>query len=230
MLLAIAGAPAFAFDCASIPAPYEANYSVARNGDPDGSMHVSLRRKSAGSFSYSADTDVKWGIFTAHIEQLSDFSIRDGLLSPVRYESTQQVSFYKRRELVDFDWAAMKASGAKKRSDFDLDIKPGVQDKLTVYLQLARLACRGESVMDMDVASGPVLKGWDYRLVAVETLETVLGGLQAIHVRRGSSADEKQTDLWLAAEARFMPVQMVYRDGDITTDMRLLDISFQAGE
>jgi hypothetical protein len=228
--LTVMGARAPAFDCSSIPAPYEANYSVTRNGDPDGSMHVLLERTPAGSFSYISDSYVKWGVFTAHIVQRSDFGIKDGLLSPVRFESTQQVSIYKRRESVEFDWTAMKATGAKKRDDFELDIRPGLQDKLTVYLQLARLACRGESDMDMDVVSGPELKAWDYRLLAVEALDTVLGGLQALHVRRGSSDDEKQTDLWLAAETGFMPVKMVYRDGDIITDMRLKDISFSEAD
>lgn len=226
-LAAIAVAPASALDCGLAPIPYTAGYSVDRNGDPDGRMSVVLESSGEGSYRYSMDTRVKWGIFNAHIEEESDFNFRNGLVMPYSFLSTQRVSFYERREVVEFDWASMKATGEKKRDDFELDIVPGMQDKLSVFLLLSNSICRGEYDIDAKVVSGPVLKSYDYRFQAVEELDTVLGRVEAIHIRRGDPADEKQTDLWHAREARFLPVKMVYRDGDIITDMRLMHISFR---
>ncbi|MGA9574959.1 MAG: DUF3108 domain-containing protein [Lysobacterales bacterium] len=219
--------PVTALDCGSVPTPYEANYSVTRNGDSNGSMQVLLERYAVGSFVYSMDTYVKWGVFTAHITEQSEASLRNGVVLPGHFESTHQVSFYKRREKVDFDWVSMQASGTKKGKDFEMDIRPGMQDKLTVYLQIARSICKGQYAIDIDVVSGPELKRYDYQLQALEPLDTVLGELRVIHIRRGAPGDKKQTDLWHAAEAQFLPVKMVYRDGDIITDMRLKDISFR---
>ena len=227
VLAVVAGMPAYARDCGSAPIPYKASYSVNRNGDPDGSMSVTLERDGAGNYVYKMDTRVKWGIFNAHIEEQSNFVFRNGIVMPSSFQLTQRVSIYKRREVVGFDWVAMKATGEKKRDDFELDIVPGMQDKLSVYLLLASSVCRGENDIDAVVVSGPELKSYDYRFQAVEPLDTVLGRVEAVQIRRGGPADEKQTDLWHAREAHFLPVKMVYRDGDVITDMRLLEISFR---
>jgi hypothetical protein len=62
----------------------------------------------------------------------------------------------------------------------------------------------------------------------MESLDTKLGPLQTIHVRRGSYDSEKQTDMWLAVETRFLPVKLVYRDDDDVISMDLINISFKA--
>ena len=127
---------------------------------------------------------------------------------------------------MDFNWKSMKATGRKKRADFELDIQPGMQDKLSIYLLLARMLCNGEKTFDTDVVSGPVVKPYSYRFLANEQLDTKLGLLQTIHLRRGTLDSEKQTDLWHAEETRYLPVKLVYRNkGDVTT-MELNEISF----
>lgn len=226
LLAASTGSIAFARDCGAAPTPYTAAYSVDRNGDPDGSMNVELERAGADSYRYSMDTRVRWGIFNAFIEEQSDLVFRDGIIMPESFLLTQRVSLYKRQEVVEFDWGSMKATGEKKRDDFELDVVPGMQDKLSVYLLLADSICRGEYDIDAVVVSGPVLKNYDYRFQAVEALDTVLGRVETVHIRRGGPDDDKQTDMWHAAEAHYLPVKMVYRDGDVITDMRLTEISF----
>jgi len=220
------GVNTFAGDCGSGPTPYSANYAVTRGTDKDGSMHVVLERTGENTFIYRMDTRIKWGIFNALIEQRSVFNWRDGAVFPGSFQQKQKVSIYHRNETVEFDWDMMKATGTKKRVDFELELKAGMQDKLTIYLFLARAICEGQNPIEADVVSGPVLKPHSYHLQSIETLETSLGQLQVSHIRRGSTDDDKQTDLWLAREVRFLPVEMVYRDDDEVTRMRLIDISF----
>jgi len=217
---------AFARDCGAAPVPYTAAYSVDRNGDPDGSMNVKLERAGSNSYRYSMDTRVRWGVFNAFIEEQSDLVFRDGIVMPESFLLTQKVSLYKRQEVVEFDWASLKATGEKKRDGFEIDIAPGMQDKLSVYLFIADSICRGEYDIDAVVVSGPVLKNYDYRFQAVETLDTVLGQVETVHIRRGGPGEDKQTDMWHAGEAHFLPVKMIYRDGDIISDMRLTEMSF----
>jgi len=229
LLAAGPGRPVFALDCAAAPVPYTASYSVNRDGDPDGYMTVTLGHAGANSYRYTMDTRVKWGIFNAFIEEQSDFGFRNGIVMPSSFQLTQRVSLYKRREVVEFDWDSMKATGEKKRDDFELDIVPGMQDKLSVYLLLASSICRGEYDIDAVVVSGPSLKSYDYRFQAIEPMDTVLGRVETVHIRRGGPDEDKQTDMWHAGAAHYLPVKMVYRDGDVITDMRLMEISF-AGE
>ena len=129
---------------------------------------------------------------------------------------------------MDFDWDALIATGTKKRDDFELGIQPGMQDKLTIYLLLARELCEGNTQIDANVVTGPVLKHHNYSLQAVEPLDTELGRLQTTHLRRGNADSEKQTDLWHAGEIRFLPVKLIYRNKDDVTVMNLTDISFDS--
>jgi len=217
--------PAQADECEA-PVPYTASYSVNRGGNPDGEMTVKLERTGPDSYRYNMDTRVKWGIFNAYIEEQSDLSFRNGIVLPQNFELVQRVSFYSRRETVEFDWASKKASGEKKGKKFELDIVPGMQDKLSVYLLLANLICRGEYDIGAKVVSGPVLISFDYRFKAVELVDSVLGRVEAIHIRRGGPDDDEQTDLWHAAAANYLPLRILYRDEDVITDMRLMEISF----
>jgi hypothetical protein len=218
-----------AYECGSMPVPYSASYSVARNGDPDGSMRVVLERTSDDTFSYMMETRVKWGVFTAYIEQQSNFIWQDGVVLPGSYHATQRVSIYKRSETANFDWRVMKATGEKKRDDFEIDLVPGMQDKLTVYLALARAFCEGRDTIGIEVVSGPNIKLHEYTVQAHEPLDTTPGDPALVHIRRGGPGEEKQTDLWLSEKSRFLPVKMIYRDKSIITDMQLVDISFESG-
>jgi hypothetical protein len=191
-------------------------------------MQMVLERKSINSYSYRMDSRVKLGIVHSRLQQQSDFSWKNGIFFPDSFRSTQQIAFYKRTESVDFNWKTLRATGTKKRDDFELEIMVGVQDKLTIYLFLARALCNGEDPVDVSVVSGPILKPHNYRIQAMESLDTKLGPLQTIHVRRGSYDSEKQTDMWLAVETRFLPVKLVYRDDDDVISMDLINISFKA--
>ena len=221
--------PAFADECASSPPLYEAEYSLVRKGKAAGFMQVILKQKSTDNFVYSMDTHAKWGIVSPRILQQSVFTLKDGVVLPVSFQAIQKVSFYKRRESLDFNWEKQTAIGRKKRVDFAMDIHSGVQDKLTIYLLLARELCKGEYTIDADVASGPVIKTYQYRFQAKETLPTALGTLDTIHIRRGDAGDEKQTDIWHAEAIGFLPVKLVYRNKDAVTTMSLTEISFGRG-
>lgn len=229
LALTSGGTQVLALDCGAAPVPYSANYSVNREGDPDGLMQVVLERNGEDHFRYRMDTRMKWGIFTAYIQQQSEFDWRDGVVLPGSFKLTHKVSLYNRLDSIEFDWQSMRATGTRKGENFTVDLLPGMQDKLSVYLLLAGSLCRGQYSFDVAVVSGPVPKSYQYQFQAIEPLDTVLGPVQAIHVRRGVADDEKQTDIWHAEETHFLPVKMIYRDDGIVTDMRLLDISFNDG-
>lgn len=216
-----------AYDCRAAPVPYSADYSVTRKDKPAGSMQMILERNSTNTYSYRMDSNVKWGIVHSLLQQQSDFTWKNGIVLPDSFQSTLKVTLYKRTESVEFNWESMKATGTKKHDDFELEIQAGMQDKLSIYLFLARAVCQGENPVHADVVSGPVLKPHSYHLQSMESLDTKLGRIQTFHVRRGSPESEKQTDMWLAGETRFLPVKLVYRDKNDIVTMNLVDISFK---
>jgi len=224
--LALSSAQSFGDVCGAKPVPYQAEYAVSRKGKAAGSMLVILENTGPDVFIYSMDTRIKWGLVRPKILQRSEFRWQNGSFLPVRFQSTQKLSFYKRSEWVNFNWETGKATGRKKRVDFELDIHPGVQDKLTVYLLLARELCSERSTIDAEIISGPNRSHHSYQLQGKESMDTTLGVLETIHIRRGRADGERQTDLWHAGEIGFLPVKLVYRDKKDVTTMRLKSITF----
>jgi len=225
-LMTLTGSQVLASDCGAKPLPYTANYSVTRKDRLAGSMQMVLERISDDTYNYRMESRAKWGLVRPLTQQQSSFRWKNGLVLPDSFRATQKVAFYKRKESVVFNWESMRATGTKRRAGFELEIEPGMQDKLTIYLLLARAVCNGENTINADVVSGPVLKPHSYRLQAMEPLDTKLGRLQTIHLRQGSSESEKQTDLWIAEVAHYLPVKLIYRDKDDVAIMNLIDISF----
>lgn len=189
-------------------------------------MRVVLEQLDSGTFSYFMETRVKRGMVRPRIQQKSLFNWNSGLAAPDSFRSTVKVAFFKRKESVDFNWESMIATGKKKRSNFSLDIQPGMHDKLTIHLGLARSLCKGVIPYHAEVVSGPILKPYAYHLQAAECLDTELGRLQTHHVRMGTPETEKQTDSWHARQVHFLPVKIIHRDKNGTSTMNLIDISF----
>jgi len=217
-------------DCDEMPGPYTASFSMSRNGKTVGSMQVVLERIGVDHFSYRMDTALKWGILPVRTHQHSSLKLKNGQVLPLNFRSNQSISLYKRSEFVDFNWQSMQAEGHKKHADYELELTPGLQDKLSHYLLLARALCAGDDTVNFDVVSGPVPKHYVYKVQNTEILETSLGVLETLHVSRGTDVDEKQTDMWHAKETRFMPVKLIYRDKKRLIRMDLLEISFGNSE
>jgi len=226
MGLIMAASHANAADCGWTPVPYEASYIVNRKGKTAGSMRVKLVRTGEDRFTYTMDTRVRRGIIKPKILQQSEFTWKNGWVMPDRFQLNLKAAIYRRTEIAEFDWQNMQATGKKKGDHFERPIRAGVEDKLTVYLRLAKALCEGQKNNELDVVSGPVAKPHVYRFLADEDVETPRGQFATIHLRRGEPESEKQTDLWYAQETHFLPVKMVYRDKDDIMIMSLSELSF----
>ena len=101
----------------------------------------------------------------------------------------------------------------------ELPLLTGAQDPLSAIFQLAMIAREGSD--GMIVAAGTKrVKGYPYRTLGVETIQTPLGPLQTLHVMRAGDSDKGAVHLWLAIEHRHLPVRIAYTD-DEGMDWRL---------
>ena len=68
-----------------------------------------------------------------------------------------------------------------------------------------------------------------YAPVGDETLDSPLGPLKTLHIRRGHKSGEDETDIWLATDYHYLPVKIRLTDknGDaaeqVVSDLRLTD-------
>lgn len=138
-------------------------------------------------------------------------------LVPERYDM-QRLSGKKESLLFRYGDNVIEASridSRKGKRTAELPLLTGAQDPLSSIFQLAMLAREnGEGVI---VAAGAKrVKGYPYRTLGAETIQTPLGQLQTLHVTRAGDSDKGAVHLWLAIEHRNLPVRITYTDDDGT--------------
>lgn len=110
---------------------------------------------------------------------------------------------------------ASRIDSKKGKRTTELPLLTGAQDPLSSIFQLAMVAREdGEGVI---VAAGAKrVKGYPYRTLGAETIQTSLGQLQTLHVTRAGDSDKGAVHLWLSIEQRHLPVKITYTDDDGT--------------
>lgn len=117
-------------------------------------------------------------------------------------------------DAAQFDWNAMTlalASGGDKKT---LKLPEGTQDLLSFMYQLA-FAPPQRSSVQLSITNGRKLDSYAYWVVE-EALKTPMGTLQTLHLGKQREPGEKDTEVWLAADYHYLPVQIsqVDKDGD----------------
>jgi len=122
---------------------------------------------------------------------------------------------YKRRGLgknrdadLQFDWSQKRVINNVNKSAWSMDIKQNVQDKLSYQLQLQQDFLRGKNNLKYLIADGGRLKDYNFEKVAEEVLDTPLGKVNTIKVKRGRENDTRTTYAWLAKDWGYLLVRL----------------------
>ena len=122
---------------------------------------------------------------------------------------------YKRRGLgkdrdadLRFDWNKKTVTNHVQKSNWQMNILEGVQDKLSYQLQLQQDFIAGKEKFSYKIADGGHLKEYKFEKVGEEVLETPLGKVKAVKVKRSRENDERVTYAWLAKDWNYLLVRL----------------------
>lgn len=144
-------------------------------------------------------------------ELLSEGSIGERGIEPERYvERTRLLLGQPREAGLRLEGGWLEFAGGRREP-----APPGTQDSASQFVQMAWLLLSGRQALEqggeieLPLALPRQLLSWRYELVGSETLDTVLGPLDAWHLRPGGDAPPGalRAEVWLAPQARFLPVQ-----------------------
>jgi hypothetical protein len=153
------------------------------------------------------------GLFVrGKLTQASQGRIGDTGLMPERYDM-QRISGKKETLRFDYEAGIIEANNGKKT--VELPLLTGAQDPLSSIYQLAMAAQDdGEGLI---VAAGTKrIKGYPYRVLGMESLDTALGNLKALHVTRSGDSGTGGVHLWLSPVHHYLPVRVSYIDDEGT--------------
>jgi len=154
--------------------------------------------------------------WVANIEESSQFEWSEqGQLVPLHYEYHRTGFGRDRHAILSFDWAGFKVTNNVQNKPWQMDVPAGALDKLSAQLQLRQDLVNARSLSTYQVADGGKLKTYSYIVLGEEVLETPLGRLNAVKIRREKNSNSKRsTTLWLAKDWDYLLVKLHRQEKD----------------
>lgn len=123
---------------------------------------------------------------------------------------------------VTFDRAAQKL---RFSHGGNTDLTANAQDTLSFMYQLSQLPMDQE-IIPLPISDGAYLKEYEIEIGGKEDIDTPMGKLQALHLRKLHAQGEAYFEIWLGLEYRLLPVKFRQVDGSdqVTEEFVISDI------
>ncbi len=205
--------PAHALGAA--PAPFSAVYNARYDGLPLRAKAVrELRRDAEGHYEFTSTASA----FFARIRESSTFDWTDAGPVPRQYAYVRKGLGKNRKTDVRFDWQQGTAENVAKKKPWTLTVSPGTLDKLAVQMKLRadvrELVRTGrDGTLAYSIAENGRIKRFEFELAGKERIETPMGELDTVMLRRVREAGAKrETVFWLAPDYDYLLVKMYQRE------------------
>jgi len=212
-----------------IPLPREAKLTFSVYQGAGGlklGENIQRLKIDAGNYALSSETQTTGlaSIFkTFLMTQVSQGWVDAQGLHPQRYSEARKQTRGTQDVSAEFDFAAHKIYFSHGG---EASLPENAQDFLSFLYQLSQLTLAGREFIPIDISNGKKLEHYELEIGAEETIDTPLGKLRALPMRKIHQAGEEGLIVWLGLEYRLLPikVQQIDRAGNIQGEMRISDI------
>ena len=143
------------------------------------------------------------------LKETSLFDWQQQQAKPQIYKLDQNSIGKKKSELLKFDWLNLQVHHYTDKPAGTVDIPANTLDKLTYQLKIREDLANGEKLGIYTVAEKRKLKEYGFILLGSEQLDTPVGKLNTVKIKRDRGADSKrQTMLWLAKDWDYLLVKI----------------------
>jgi hypothetical protein len=206
---------------APLPRPFEVEYVLKHGPLTIARMAREFTIMPSGTYRFTSETRTAGPVALFRRDRIwesSVGSVTGNTFTPSRYEY-HRGGAKERRVTVTFDRSTGTVEGSARGEDWQLELAPGMMDKLLYQLVLMRDLQEDKRELRYVVADSGRAKTYELSFVGEATITTPTGTYPTISVQRQKSGSERKTTLWCAPELGFLPVRVDYRekDGKVTT-------------
>ena len=194
-------------DCDPALTPYTLSYSATYNG-----MDISAERQlKLTNDRYELTTTAK-NLFSS-IEEEGVFLLDEnrGIVDQ-KYQYKRSILGVKKTETLKYNRETGVANYKTKKKKRQVKLKEGYLNRLSYQVQLQRDLINQVSPLQYQVISRGRLKEYNFETLGEETLDTPIGKIKALKVRRIREDDERETLFWFAPEWNYLLVQLWQRE------------------
>lgn len=203
---------AIAAPAVQVPPRVEIHYRVSMSGMKIGEGH-DVFESDGHTYKIVSESN------TAGLAAIYRFSIRresQGLvvasgLRPLQYQE-QRNGKLKRK--VDFDWNKKQATLFDGKDSEIAPLPDNTWDNTSFGYNFA-FAPPTDSEMVVNLTDGRRINDYRYAILGREKIDTDLGKMETVHVKKVlSPGDKRSFEVWLAVEQHYMPVRIRYTEKD----------------
>lgn len=195
---------------------YSALYQVEADGMSFGKLERTLKQSADGSYILKTKSYATgfWAIFIKdRVNEESRFTMVDDKAIPKSYHYSKKKKGKLTEESVTFDsdkGTILSSSGAGKQS---FPLTGSESDKLIYQFMIREALRQGESELHFSVVDRMRLRSYQFRVGALETVDTPMGTIEAVRVDR-INEEKRKTALWFAPSLDYLPVKIEQDTGD----------------
>jgi hypothetical protein len=195
-------------------APYPefvAEYDASVNGIGIGTVKVTLKHKSDGSYLYRQESESSGlvSLFAAADSvETSHWQLRDGHIAPLEYQSTRKGGDDDDNEHLLYNWVTHKVKNVGAGPHWEIDLPEDTLDRLVMQLAILFDLRDGATQLDYRIPRQGKLKEYRFALVGEEDIELTSGVYRTLKVARTNDDNDKNL-VWSAPELDYFPVRFL---------------------
>ena len=189
--------------------PYQASYSATFNGMPIEAERELVKVEQGYRLETSASNLLGKMRETELLHLDANGRIRiDG------YTSKRSFFGSKRKEKLVIDHQHNKAIYTRKKKRRETVLQPDYLGPISYQLQLRRDLAQPDSPLEYTVISHGKIKHYQFERLGDEVINTGLGDVSALKIRRVRDNQERETIFWMAEKYAYLPVKVWQREED----------------
>lgn len=138
----------------------------------------------------------------------------DGNVRPVDYVRTDTIARPSRNTRYFFDRESGQVTGEYKSQTIDLPMRPGGHNRISAHIAIMLGLNSGTDISGFPVFDRARWKDYRFEIFRDRTVKTPSGNFDTVEVRYATADNEKSWSLHCAATLNYLPVMIVYREGD----------------
>lgn len=204
LLIACGGGPVVAAELK----PFEASYAWSWHGATVAVSTLKLERQEADTWVYSSTNDARGlgHLYPYRPTLRSVLKVTDQGVEPLTFRAEGSGTDHDAD--VTFDWQSGRASGVYEGVPVDMPIKPGVQDDLSVQIELIVALLRGKTPPTLSMIDRNTVREYRYQREGETTLDTPLGNLATVIYSSQHTGSPRVTRFWCAPAYGYLPMRV----------------------
>lgn len=204
--------------CLALPAlaqawtvvPFTATYTFDIDNKLDGTATRTLEKTGPDSFRYTFNASAPLSVAS----ETSNFRYDGKAVTSLSYSRDFKIFFVSKHSEVSFDWPHNLASAVRESQEqVQYELKPGTLDELNLEIQVRRdIKDLGKPGSNYWLGSPKNITPLQLGVQGEEIMDTPIGKLHVLKVRRTNGDADRETTFWLARELDYAPAKVMQND------------------